>query len=320
MPIPVTCPECRFSSTFRDELAGMEVRCPGCRGVLVVPRGGPPPLPGSVAGPRAPFDRDEFLIPRPLWSSAARYEVCDAGGKPVLFLERPARFKPGPVAGCFGMMVMLFLLTLVIAAAATVGLNYGTAAGIAVGVVGAVLALLVRGAAIRAVSPPRRARFFDDRKGGSLLLEVEQKRGEFVCARPGGHPAGGEVLGRFASDGNFFRKSWCCRDATGRVVAVAREDSVVYAVLRRTARHLIGLVPGSTFLKPLQLVLGGNLGLLPTNFLIFAPDRQTVVGHFTRGLTGLKPYALDLTGEAARDLDRRLLVALAVVVDVDERS
>ena len=44
------------------------------------------------------------------------------------------------------------------------------------------------------------------------------------------------------------------------------------------------------------------------------------MGVFSRGLTVLKPYTLDLKSDAGHDVDRRLLLALAVVVDIDERN
>src|SRR5262245_20064576 len=37
MPITLTCPSCGKQCTVKEEYAGMQVRCPGCPGVISVP-------------------------------------------------------------------------------------------------------------------------------------------------------------------------------------------------------------------------------------------------------------------------------------------
>jgi hypothetical protein len=59
---------------------------------------------------------------------------------------------------------------------------------------------------------------------------------------------------------------------------------------------------------------------LPTNYGLYAADGTTVLGDFSRGLTVFKPYRLDLKADAPHAIDHRLLLALAVVVDIDERN
>jgi DNA-directed RNA polymerase subunit RPC12/RpoP len=38
MPIPFSCQQCGRNLRVKDELAGMQIYCPDCKGVLVVPR------------------------------------------------------------------------------------------------------------------------------------------------------------------------------------------------------------------------------------------------------------------------------------------
>jgi DNA-directed RNA polymerase subunit RPC12/RpoP len=44
MPITVTCSECEKKLKVKDELAGRKVRCPGCEGVILVPKAEEPEL------------------------------------------------------------------------------------------------------------------------------------------------------------------------------------------------------------------------------------------------------------------------------------
>jgi predicted Zn finger-like uncharacterized protein len=343
--ILVHCPECQASYRVRNDLAGMEIRCHECRFPVVVPRdqSRPDPEPEEAVSPREslsqaydrradPFQQDHFLIPRPSWSSAGREEICDAGGRPVLFLDRPARFKPGAAAGCLAGGLFFGLIIASLYFAVNAGFNHfeenfrfgaplplGGAllkAGL-VFLVGFLVAAVVRTIVLRLATPRKRLRFYADRGKRDLLVEVEGRRGDFICS------SDGEVLGKFrlaGGMGSYLRKSWTCRDADGEVVAVAREDSIHLSILRRTFGHLVAFVPGGYILAIPQRLFGSNLGLMPTNFLIYAPDGQTLLGTFSRGLTVLKPYRLDLKADAGRELDRRLLLALAVVVDIDERG
>jgi hypothetical protein len=38
MPIPFSCQQCGRNLRVKDELAGMQIYCPDCKGVLIVPR------------------------------------------------------------------------------------------------------------------------------------------------------------------------------------------------------------------------------------------------------------------------------------------
>ena len=98
---------------------------------------------------------------------------------------------------------------------------------------------------------------------------------------------------------NIFRKRWEMRAPNGSVMYVAKEDSIILSLLRR--------------------VLGPLFGLLRTNFLITRGESDLVVGEFKRKLTILDRYVLDLSADRRRDLDRRLGLALGVMLDTGER-
>ena len=66
-------------------------------------------------------------------------------------------------------------------------------------------------------------------------------------------------------------------------------------------------------------LFGSFFGLLRTNFIILRADGEDVVGEFNRKFTILDRYALDLKADAARTLDRRVALALGVMLDTGER-
>ena len=52
---------------------------------------------------------------------------------------------------------------------------------------------------------------------------------------------------------------------------------------------------------------------------IYVPDGTTELGRFNRKLTLFDKYVLDMTSDGARTLDRRIAVALGVLLDTGER-
>ena len=59
--------------------------------------------------------------------------------------------------------------------------------------------------------------------------------------------------------------------------------------------------------------------LLRTNFIFQGAGSEAVVGEFKRKMTILDRYVLDLTADRARAFDRRVAVALGVMLDTGER-
>jgi hypothetical protein len=97
---------------------------------------------------------------------------------------------------------------------------------------------------------------------------------------------------------SLLRSTWRVTDAAGREVATARERSMVGAILRRA----IDFVPEI-----------GGLIPIPYNFEILIDDAP--VGGMDRKFQLRDRYILDLTGDTAKRLDRRLAVALAIGLD-----
>ena len=93
MPIPFSCQQCGRNLRVKDELAGMQIYCPDCKGVLIVPRADqgirsevdspiqalpaePPQDDPYAARLRTPGrEKAPSIIPRPSWDEARRQKL-----------------------------------------------------------------------------------------------------------------------------------------------------------------------------------------------------------------------------------------------------
>lgn len=145
--------------------------------------------------------------------------------------------------------------------------------------------------------------FFGDREKTQPLLSVKAEkvfdpRGTYQLLDPSG-----AVIARFKKNfgQSFARSTWHLQDAAGNETGMAQERNLFAALFRR----YITLVP----------YIGELLGIMPIayNFDFFATDgtRQAVLER----LWSIRDrYRLTVT-DAGRDLDRRLLVAIAICMD-----
>ena len=97
---------------------------------------------------------------------------------------------------------------------------------------------------------------------------------------------------------NLVRRRWLVRDAAGMLICRVLEDSIILSLLRR--------------------LVGSLFGILRTNFIFLASDGR-VIGRLNRSFTLLDRYVLDLSFDPERTLDRRLAVAIGVMLDSGER-
>ena len=97
---------------------------------------------------------------------------------------------------------------------------------------------------------------------------------------------------------SLVRSTWRVRDASNQEIAVARERSIAMAIGRR----LIDFVPDV-----------GGLIPIPYNFDLLI-DGKTI-GTLNRKFKLRDSYVLDVSGDHARQLDRRLAIALAIGLD-----
>jgi hypothetical protein len=283
---------------LKDEFAGRLVKCPQCGRENRVP--GRPPLPQSVQ-PQADavFDRDLFLLRQQMLKINEKYDVADEQGNKIVFVERPAHLLRNVGA----------LLAGVAAATVTAMLLGGAAAMFPKSTLGAILALLAVIGFIAALivvgvglSAKRHVTFYRDATKRQKLLEVRQdKKWQPITATYTVRDATGRTIGLLWKNYlyNVFRKRWYVKAPDGRTLYMAKEDSIILALLRR--------------------FLGPAFGLLRTNFVIVRGESDDVIGEFNRKLTILDRYVLDLRQDMRRTLDRRVALALGVMLDTGER-
>jgi len=298
MAIAVVC-ECGRSFNLRTEFAGQSVRCPDCGATLDVP---------AIASQADPlFDRDQFLLRQRVLSIAQAYDVRGAGNEELMFVRRPTHLLWTILGILAGMLV--FLLVGGAGSAAVMGL--GTALGLPPRpefvipplIVVIILALLATIATVVAIVPKRHIYFHRDPKSKETILEIHQDsklmpfRPKFtlVCPRQG-------PIARFSKNVfvSLLRKRWWCHDMEGKPICTAYEDSIILSLLRR--------------------LFGTLYGLLRTNYVIVRgqdADGERL-GEFNRKLTLFDRYVLDLKADPTRSLDRRIALAMGVMLDTGD--
>lgn len=294
MAIQITC-QCGKSYKLKDEFAGRLVECPQCGGSLRVD----PTQEAAKPAYDAAFNRDKFLLRQKLLSISQKYYVWDEEGNTVLFIERPANFLRNAFALLVAAITAIAVIILFFGLAAALGEGALSGLLLLIGIPGGIVAALAVGVAL---SQKRHVTFYrDDTKRERLLEVLQDQKFEFLTATYTVNDAQGKQLAKFRKNYlyDIFRKRWNCYTPDGATLCVAKEDSIILALLRR--------------------VLGTFYGLLRVNFVIFRGTSEQVLGEFNRKFTLLDRYVLDMTPDAKQWLDRRVAIALGVMLDTGER-
>jgi uncharacterized protein YxjI len=237
------------------------------------------------------FDRDRFLMRQRVFTIQEKYEIWDEEGRPILFVERPGHYLRNLTAvfgGLFaGVAVAVPFFWLTERFESVAPSLFGVVAGLVTFVV--VVALL---------SKKRHVQFYRDDSKRELLLEVLQdQKLAFLNHTFTVNEPGGRTIARLSKNmlTDLFRKKWSCASPDGRPLWEAKEDSILLAIVRRFFTRLV-----------------------PLCFIFCLPGGQ-VVGEFNRKFTLLDRYVLDLSRDEERALDRRVAVAMGVMLDTGER-
>jgi hypothetical protein len=153
-----------------------------------------------------------------------------------------------------------------------------------------------------ALRPLRHVTVYRDESRAEVVLRVRQDQRVALLTRTYAVlTRGGEPIATLRKTyvHNVVHKRWYVEAPDGRPLAKAIEDSIVLSLLRR--------------------VLGSFFGVLRTNFLLVRGADEEVVGEFNRKFTVLDRYVLDLSADPGRALDRRIALALAIMLDTGER-
>jgi hypothetical protein len=297
MSIPVNC-SCGKRFDLKSAFAGRQVACPSCGATLAVP------VIGEQADPA--FDRDKFLLRQKRLAINEKYSVHDEQNQAILFVERPTYLFRSLLA-TLGVMIVMIVGTFVTLLVPMLLEQRGPAGSplaitlLAFAILGTLAATFL--AAVN-LFPKRHVSFYSTKDRTGRLLEVKQDsklqlvKATYTVVDPDNKP-----LARFSKNifSNILRKCWRCTTPHGEPICCAYEDSIILALLRR--------------------FLGTMFGLLRANFVIVGgcdPGGQ-VLGEFNRKFTLFDRYVLDLSPDATRSLDRRVALALGVMLDTGER-
>jgi hypothetical protein len=297
--IVVACP-CGEVYELKPEYAGRLLECPVCNRPL---RAGS--LPGGVRRTAADadpaFDRDVFLLHERVLTIRSKYEVWAEDGTPVLYVERPTY----PIRTLLAYVLGVLAAGVVMAWMTRLAGDEGAPLGAMVVLLGWGLSLAAFVVVSMSARPLRHVSVYRDESRARVMLRILQNERVAILTRsytvqdPTGAPL---ALLRKHYIHNILRKRWYVEVPPGRLVALALEDSVVLSLLRR--------------------VLGSLFGLLRTNFLLVhqgSAEGESVFGEFNRKFTLLDRYVLDLSGDPERRLDRRVALALGIMLDTGEK-
>lgn len=296
MPVLVKC-ECGTSYDLKDEFAGKLVKCPNCGR----PARAPAPSAGAaVQGQADPaFDRDTFLLRQQMLKISEKYDVGDEQGNKIIFVERPAHLLRNLGA-------LLAVLVVVAGAVGLIGMGDTAPPESTIRLltaIGALVLIFVVAPIVGiALSVKRHITFYrDESKRERLLSILQDKKFQPITMTYTVRDARGRPLARLGKNWlfNMIRKRWYVWAPNGDLLFLAKEDSVILSLLRR--------------------FLGPMFGLLRTNFIFLPAGTEDVIGEFKRKFTILDRYVLDMTADPQRLMDRRIALALGVMLDTGER-
>lgn len=239
------------------------------------------------------FRYDVLSIRQKLLTLAQKYSVEDEYGRPRFYVVRPPRIGRNLLAGIAAMAVAVLFLVLAI----RVGFFGGRfLLGFLILVSGNVLSSVIG----RLLAPLRHITVFSDESEQYPLLLLRQENKLALIQRYTLHDAFGVHVADFERDNlrALFRRNWTALTPAGEIVCDVTEDRLILAILRR--------------------YLGPMWGLLRTNFDFHYPD-GTFAGVYNRKLTLTDHYLLDLRGDQGRFIDRRVALALGILLDTAEQ-
>jgi hypothetical protein len=236
-----------------------------------------------------------FLLRERVFTITSKYEVWAEDGTPILYVERPTYPIRTLLAYVLAVVATLFVMGW---AAPLLGDDGGSALVLLVFPLAAFVFLVVS----MSLRPLRHVTIYRDESRREPLLRVLQDQRIAVLTRTYTVvTTAGELLAKLRKTylHNIIRKRWYVASPGGEPLALAIEDSIVLSLLRR--------------------VLGTFFGFLRTNFVFVRGPDEELFGEFNRKFTLLDRYVLDLSADAARTFDRRIALALGVMLDTGER-
>jgi uncharacterized protein YxjI len=152
--------------------------------------------------------------------------------------------------------------------------------------------------------------FADDSKREPLLSITQDHYWEIFHRNYTVVDGNGKAIAKLSRNNfaSLFRRAWNISTLEGAPVARAREDSLLLAAVRR----IIDLIP--------YVELIG--GIIKTDFHFLVPEgpgTERKIGSFNRRFSLFDKYVLDLSEDPQRKLDRRVALAMGILLDTGEK-
>jgi len=295
MAVHMTC-ECGTSYDLKDEFAGKLVKCPHCSRPARAPAAS---VATAVAEGDPVFDRDVFLLRQQLLKISEKYDVGDEQGNKLVFVERPAHLLRNLGALLVAATIFFGGIIALAALPASTTQNPVVAWLVVFGMIAVIVGAFVAGIML---SAKRHVTFYRDESKREKLLDIlQEKKFQPITMTYTVRDARGRRIARFGKNllFNVIRKRWYVWGPDGELQFLAKEDSVILSLLRR--------------------LIGPLFGLLRTNFIFLPVGSEDVIGEFKRKFTILDRYVLDMSADTEQRMDRRVALALGVMLDTGER-
>lgn len=238
------------------------------------------------------FRFDALTVRQKLLAIAQKYHVEDLFGVPRFYVVRPPKVLANLLAGlcASGLGLVFFLggfMLYMRTSEILVPVLLIFTGNIASGVVGALLA------------PYRDITVFTDESESVPVLMIRQENKLALFQRYTLHDPFGVQVAEFRRNNlaSILRRTWDALTPGGELIMEVREDHLLYALLRR--------------------YFGTMYGLLRTNFEFVLPN-GVVAGKYDRKLTITDQYLLDLRTDPGCLVDRRVALAMAILLDSAE--
>jgi hypothetical protein len=238
------------------------------------------------------FAFDALHVRQKILAIAQKYHVTDAWGRPRFYVVRPPKLAINLALGMTVTILRLVIFVLILK------LIFG-GGSLVLAIVVVFVTNFLLSLALVLLSPYREIHVHTDETETLRVLTITQDNKIGFERRYTLLDMTGCEVARFRRDTlrSVIRRDWVVETPAGEGLLRVREDSWVLALLRR-------------YLGPLW-------GALRTNFNFELPS-GAVVGRYDRKLTLRDEYVLDLSGDPQQWVDRRVALAMAILLDTAE--